>query len=1024
MKFAPTTMPEYSVRRLLSVCGAALILFNAVGTAQVKPVSGTREALVIALNSFLAGYIGQSTAGPDPFPFDEIMFAGDENDDLFLLDPIASADGCGVWPLDVTFEFFPDFFVMRRTMPAALQGQDDGLDHELAADLNAWLNAVWAMELKGIPEFDALDEGEFRCGTSDNRFYTKETEDAAAIDVIRELTGENEMLEKWYVINGAPVQGSSLFNFEKTSPRVVRYMTDRGDPALDEDLRDTIRYLGNAYLQLSLPGQGVVFEFELLLQTSPYQTGNCGESVTFPHPDEQELFYNRVNVDAQIRTVPNGGSNTDCLFGWMRLFEDQDLIDYGFTNDPDVSSNNLFNYLRDHRGEWRFNPTGEDNPGNSADKRILQMGSFRVDENGNLLFVRYYTDCCKFLPVEIGSIMNAGTPPAEVCETAFCRGGEFVLDQEYQMLYYQPSATTCPDCPDVPVLCLPFCDSAAVPAIALTHGLRADARRYTDRTALVDETEFWRLSPKLAPVPWFRRNEYERGIRGKWRPFEEFVYRTGIKAGTALFDDSDPDERNYNDAGTFAILEDQGTQELYDFEPFNWLFPQVNNPETWLNPTRVTRYSQNGEPVEERDIFDIPSAAHFGYREQVPILVAKNATYNSARFEAFEEGTGNEIGKAHSGAMSLRVDYDEWMAGQDWLAPVVATFTVDEYCTYDATAALSEKDRSGLLLRFWATPFWDPATDEIESPVDFKLESEGTEEDHIVQGSIRFVAKTGEWGLFEAELKGLTDADLGKTVNLRVQTLQPIIENSEYTKVWIDDLRLQPMKSEMACYVYNADNLRQAAQFDDQHFGVFFQYNDEGKLIRKLRETERGIRTVQETQYNTPLAKRDKASPTASMGTVVSSGGMSGYAGAGTDGSGGSAFDLLSIDLGLNRRDVSVFGVEAARLGERVSEMKRLLEIPSLKGLDLPEIEKLRLVEELDDLSRRLDSLEQVDRETLAEEERSALDTAREESIRTRSELMERFGLTESDLTEILPAAREVRARLKDDNTEPNGEPK
>ena len=42
------------------------------------------------------------------------------------------------------------------------------------------------------------------------------------------------------------------------------------------------------------------------------------------------------------------------------------------------------------------------------------------------------------------------------------------------------------------------------------------------------------------------------------------------------------------------------------------------------------------------------------------------------------------------------------------------------------------------------------------------------------------------------------------------------------------------------------------ASFDDQHFGLFYQYNAEGKLVRKQVETERGLQTIQETQYNTP----------------------------------------------------------------------------------------------------------------------------------------------------------------------------
>jgi hypothetical protein len=73
--------------------------------------------------------------------------------------------------------------------------------------------------------------------------------------------------------------------------------------------------------------------------------------------------------------------------------------------------------------------------------------------------------------------------------------------------------------------------------------------------------------------------------------------------------------------------------------------------------------------------------------------------------------------------------------------------------------------------------------------------------------------------------------------------------------VYIDDVRLQPMDASMNCSVYYADN-KLAVQFDDQHFGVFYEYNGKGQLIRKSIETERGKKVLQEQQYNTPLKNK------------------------------------------------------------------------------------------------------------------------------------------------------------------------
>jgi YD repeat-containing protein len=47
-------------------------------------------------------------------------------------------------------------------------------------------------------------------------------------------------------------------------------------------------------------------------------------------------------------------------------------------------------------------------------------------------------------------------------------------------------------------------------------------------------------------------------------------------------------------------------------------------------------------------------------------------------------------------------------------------------------------------------------------------------------------------------------------------------------------------------------SLRLVASFDDQHFALRYQYNQEGKLIRKQAETARGLKTLQETHYHSP----------------------------------------------------------------------------------------------------------------------------------------------------------------------------
>ena len=75
------------------------------------------------------------------------------------------------------------------------------------------------------------------------------------------------------------------------------------------------------------------------------------------------------------------------------------------------------------------------------------------------------------------------------------------------------------------------------------------------------------------------------------------------------------------------------------------------------------------------------------------------------------------------------------------------------------------------------------------------------------------------------------------------------IKNSNPNRtVFIDDIRLQPFNSGFKTYVYDATNLRLMAELDDRNFASFYEYDSEGQLTRKKKETEQGIVTLQESK--------------------------------------------------------------------------------------------------------------------------------------------------------------------------------
>jgi len=66
--------------------------------------------------------------------------------------------------------------------------------------------------------------------------------------------------------------------------------------------------------------------------------------------------------------------------------------------------------------------------------------------------------------------------------------------------------------------------------------------------------------------------------------------------------------------------------------------------------------------------------------------------------------------------------------------------------------------------------------------------------------------------------------------------------------VYIDDLRIHPFNSQMKTYAYDDKTMRLMAEIDENGFATFYEYDDEGLLIRVKKETERGIMTIKESR--------------------------------------------------------------------------------------------------------------------------------------------------------------------------------
>ncbi len=72
--------------------------------------------------------------------------------------------------------------------------------------------------------------------------------------------------------------------------------------------------------------------------------------------------------------------------------------------------------------------------------------------------------------------------------------------------------------------------------------------------------------------------------------------------------------------------------------------------------------------------------------------------------------------------------------------------------------------------------------------------------------------------------------------------------NNNNKPVYLDDVRMHPFNANMKSYVYDPLNLRLSAELDENNHTTFYEYDDEGQLVRIKKETIQGIKTIKETR--------------------------------------------------------------------------------------------------------------------------------------------------------------------------------
>jgi hypothetical protein len=81
--------------------------------------------------------------------------------------------------------------------------------------------------------------------------------------------------------------------------------------------------------------------------------------------------------------------------------------------------------------------------------------------------------------------------------------------------------------------------------------------------------------------------------------------------------------------------------------------------------------------------------------------------------------------------------------------------------------------------------------------------------------------------------------------------------NNSQLPIYFDDIRIHPFNANMKSYVYDPKTLRLCAELDENNYASFYEYDEEGQLVRVKKETIQGIKTIKETRSAKQKTIRD-----------------------------------------------------------------------------------------------------------------------------------------------------------------------
>jgi hypothetical protein len=363
-------------------------------------------------------------------------------------------------------------------------------------------------------------------------------------------------------------------------------------------------------------------------------------------------------------------------------------------------------------------------------------------------------------------------------------------------------------------------------------------------------------------------NPYQLGVKGNWRPYESFAVYTGRTGAQG-----DPIKKLRTDGilSTFQPFVWSGSIGANANVMSNWY--DLRKTDKWVKTNTITHYDQKGNEIENRDALGIYSSALYRYSNTLAAAVTANAQVREIAFDGFEDyGFTYDFNDELTNQSNRSVCYPEhWdlVRQQNQILRNQITRTKAHTGNFSVAIAPNGNLTKTMLMN---STLADAMNNTETRAV---LDANHTQLQRVLPG---FALKSGQKYVLSAwvskdgncgptDLNGIqilvNNVPFVPTGNViegwqRVEqtfiapaagtnlTIQ--IKNGTGQQAYLDDIRMLPFNAKMKSFAYDARTLRLMAQLDENNYATFYEYDDEGSLIRTKRETERGIVTLQENR--------------------------------------------------------------------------------------------------------------------------------------------------------------------------------